>query len=238
MPDAFNSIEKDRQDVVKYLNIFNEDFEPANSSAQIGEEPPEMAIEPEAPPPISAADLEAAYARGVQDGQTTALVNVARQSHEMMQALLTEIGTVTDAARKISDANSRLIVQLLLDLLRKFFPRLCADYGPAETTDMVKLVLAGLIDEPEVEIRACSAGIADLQQYLLDNPYDGDSKLVLVSLDTIPPGDATMRWKDGRADRNADVLWAEILSVLRLDDIIDPAPTPPKTRTLIGHAHG
>ena len=224
--------------MVKYLNIFSEDFEAARSNAQIGEEPSEIVLEPDAPPPISAADLEAAYASGVQDGQTTALVSVARQSHEMMQALLTEIGTLADTAREISDANGRLIVQLLLDLLRKFFPRLSADYGPAETTDMIKLVLAGLIAEPEVEIRACPAGIADLQQYLVDNPYDGDSKLILVSVDTIPPGDATMRWKDGRADRNADVLWAEILDVLRLDDIIDPAQTPPKTRPLIGHAHG
>ena len=224
--------------MAQYLRIFSEDFEAEHPRNQAGKKPAELPPNITPPPPITAADVEAAYERGLQDGQATALINTARQTHEMIRALLTEIGTVTDAAQDSADANGRLIVKLLMDLLRMFFPRLCAEYGPTETTDMVKIVLAGLIAEPEVEIRACPAGIADLEQYLLANPYDGDSKLVLVASDTIPPGDATMRWRDGRADRNANVLWAEILSFLRLEDIIDPAPIPPKTRTLIGHAHG
>ena len=126
----------------------------------------------------------------------------------------------------------------MLELLRKFFPQLCTEYGPAETSEMVSIVLAGLTAEPEVEIRACPAGIADLERQLGETPYDGPCKLTLVTIETMLPGDASMRWKNGRADRNAEALWTEILAALRLHGVIDPEPLRPKTRTLIGHAHG
>lgn len=218
--------------MAQYLKIFGEDF-----SAPYVSKPAE-APAPTPAPAITAEDVDAAYANGVRDGQTTALANATRQTQEMVQALLLEIGAVTDAARETVDTNAAQITKLLLDLLRKFFPRLCAKYGPAETSDMVAIVLDGLVNEPEVEIRACTAGIADLEAYFAATPYDGRSKLTLVAVETIPPGDASMRWKDGRADRNADKLWAAILTTLSLHGIIDPEPIQPKTRNLIGHAHG
>ena len=216
-----------------YLKIFGEDFTAPRTST-----PAEAETDTPAPPPITTEDVDAAYAKGVQDGQTTSLTNTARQTQDMVQALLLEVGAVTDAARETGDANALQITKLLLDLLSKFFPRLCAEYGPAETSDMVAIVLDGLVNEPEVEIRACSAGIADLEAHFATTPYDGRSKLTLVAVETMPPGDASMRWKNGRADRNADKLWAEILAALGLHGIIDPEPIPSKTRTLIGHAHG
>jgi len=220
--------------MAQYLKIFGEDFENPGE----GKPTEQSAPAPEPPPAITVADLDAAYARGLQDGESTALVQSERQSEEMIKALLLEIGTVTDTARKDIDEVAEVIVKLLLDLLQKFFPVLCKEYGPTETTDMVSIVLAGLIDEPTVEIRACPAGIAHLEQYLQATPYDGDSKLTLVTVDTMQPGDANMRWKNGKAYRNAAAMWDEILAALRLNGIIDPEPAPPKTRTLIGHDHG
>jgi hypothetical protein len=220
--------------MAQYLKIFGEDFSAPRTSKLAETE----AATPAPPSPITTEDVDAAYARGMQDGQTTVLANAARQTQEMVQALLLEIGTVNDAACQTVDANALHITQLLLDLLRKFFPRLCAEYGPAETSDMVAIVLAGLTSEPEVEIRACSAGIADLERYFAATPYDGRSKLTLVALETMTPGDAGMRWKDGRADRNARKLWSEILAALSMHGIIDPEPIRPQTHNLIGHAHG
>ena len=217
--------------MVQYLKIFGEDFAAPRASK------PAEAQEA-APPPITMDEVDAAYERGVQDGQSTALATAGRQTQEMVQALLLEVGIVNDAARETVDTNALHITKLLLDLLLKFFPRLCAEYGPAETSDMVAIVLDGLASEPEVEIRACPTGIADLERYFATTPYDGRSKLKLVALETMTPGDASMRWKDGRADRNADKLWAEILQALGMHGIINPEPIPPQTPTLIGHAHG
>ena len=219
--------------MIKYLKIFGEYFE----VPQAGRGAREPSAAPEAPPPLTQADLDAAYTRGVQDGQTTALVQFARQSEEMMQALLLEIGTVTDAAQAAADENATMIVKFLLELLRKFFPVLCAGYGPAETSEMVSIVLAGLIAEPAVEIRACPVGIADIERHLQATPYDGGSKLTLVTVETMQPGDASIRWQSGRADRNAEALWAEILDALRLNGVIEPEPIRPTTLTLIGHAN-
>ncbi len=220
--------------MARYLEIFGEDF----TTPQPGTEAEMVPDAPAPPPPITAEDVDAAYANGLRDGHATALASGVRQTQEMVQALLLEIGAVTDAACETADANALHMTRLLLDLLRKFFPRLCRDYGPAETADMVARVLDGLVSEPEVEIRACSAGIASLEAYFATTPYDGRSKIIFVAVDAMQPGDTSMRWKDGRADRNADKLWAEILEILTLNEIIEPEPVQPTTRTLIGHAHG
>lgn len=220
--------------MIQFLKIFGEDF----GAPRISKPAEGTSTVPKPPPPITQADLDAAYASGVQDGQTSALVKSARQSEEMLQALLLEIGTVTDTMRDEIDANAATIVKFLLEMLQKFFPVLCSEYGPAETSSMVSIMLAGLVAEPDVEIRACPAGIADLERHLRATPYAGDSKLTLVIDETMEPGDGSMRWKNGRAERNAEALWGEILAALRLHEVIDPEPIHQKTRTLIGDAHG
>lgn len=217
-----------------YLKIFGEDFSTPRATKPTAVE----ADTPTPPPPITASDVDAAYAKGVADGQFTAVAAATRQTQEMVQALLLEIGTVTDAARDVANENALLMTQLLLKLFREFFPLLCANYGPAETSGMVASVLQGLVDEPEVEIRACLAGIAHLEDFLAASPYDGPSKLTLKATDTMPPGDAIMRWKNGRADRNAERTWIGILAALSLHGIVDPEPIPNKTHSLIGHSHG
>ena len=66
-----------------YLKIFGEDFTAPRTST-----PAEAETDTPAPPPITTEDVDAAYAKGVQDGQTTSLTNTARQTQDMVQALL------------------------------------------------------------------------------------------------------------------------------------------------------
>lgn len=204
-----------------FLTLFADDFAAPRRVA----DGPEPAADPPPPPVpvVTVADVDAAYADGLRVGASSATAAAARQTEATLQVVLAELATLrADGAQANEDA-AAAIATLLLATLKRFFPVLAARFGPAEAAATAREVLAGLHNEPEVVIRAAPGAVQELERLFALHPQDNETRISLVATDSMPPGDISLRWREGRAIRDTDRLWREVTDVLGLHGLTDAA---------------
>ncbi len=204
------------------LSLFADDF------GRTGEaEPAATVVEvPPAPAAPSLADVDAAYADGLRAGAAAAEAAVLRQTEATLQTLMAELATLGADSQQTAEAAATALAGLLLDTFARFFPTLSERFGPAEVAATTQLILAGLYNEPEVIIRASVPTIGALDRLFAQHPADSKTKITLVPTDMMPPGDVSMRWREGQATRDTNQLWTDINEVLGLYGL-DPVAPPP-----------
>ena len=194
------------------LSLFADDFGrtgETESAATIAEVPP-------APAAPSLADVDAAYADGLRAGAAAAEAAALRQTEATLQCLMAELATLGAESQQAAEAAASGLAELLLGAFARFFPALSERFGPAEAMATTRLILAGLHNEPEVVIRASVPTISALERLFSQQSWDSATKITLVPTDMMPPGDVSMRWREGQATRDTNQLWTEINEVLGL----------------------
>lgn len=175
----------------------------------------------------AAATIEHAAAR--------ALEAVAAQAQELYPALL------RDCERRNAEA-----LQAAMVVVRKLFPILNETQAAAELEGLVCRCLEQLHDEPRVVIRVSDALLDPLRGRLEElaarSGFEG--KIVLLTEESLLPGDVRVEWADGGAERDSQRLWREV------DEIVaraaglgarPPSETPagdPAATSATSHANG
>jgi flagellar assembly protein FliH len=190
--------------------MFNLDFGDARN---LGQKPPE--------PTFSADELnaarEVAQAAGIEIGRAEAMASVERRLADALAAIgarLAEAGAERAAALARIE---REAVGLCVGLMHKLFPAYQRRHGAEEIESLVRESLRIMVDEPRVVVRLNDANIDALKQRIADAASAAGfaGKVVLVGDEMVAPGDCTIEWADGGAERNGDRAWAEIDAVVR-----------------------
>ena len=189
--------------------LFEEDFDTPGPSD------PEV-IAPLAAP-LAQSDIEAARAEGIAEGRAAARAEAevaAETLAEAARALIGELATLRDAMHAEAEENATAIARLLIDTLGVLFPALCARNGATEARAVVRALLPGLRQEPEVVIRVAPALVEAISRELA-GAEQGDTPRLRVTADpSLPAGDVRVQWQGGAATRDAAALWEAVASAL------------------------
>jgi flagellar biosynthesis/type III secretory pathway protein FliH len=196
--------------------LFAEDFDLAPANDAVPE--PEV-IEPT----FSAAELEAARAEAWQAGSAAAAAEAAAADHAVIRdtvaAVAKQIGAAHGDLLDLAEQSAASIARLLLSSLGAVLPELATRYGEAELQAIIRVVLPGLFKEPAVTLRInphhCTTVAREIER--LDPELA--ARLQIVPIETIPPGDARIAWRNGGATRDAAALWEQVVATLGLSGL-------------------
>jgi flagellar assembly protein FliH len=190
--------------------MFNLDF---NDARNLGREPP--------PPSFSADELsaarEVAQAAGFEAGRAEAMASVERRIADTLATIAQHLAV---AGAEQADALGRIerqAIALCAGLLHKLFPEYQRRHGAEEVESLVRESLRIMVDEPRVVVRLNDGNLDALKQRVAAAASAAGfaGKVVLVGDEMVAPGDCTIEWADGGAERNGDSAWAEIDALVR-----------------------
>ncbi len=189
--------------------LFDEDFDAPEPSD------PEVIAPPAAP--LTKADIAAAREDGIAEGRAAACAEAAVAAKTLAgaaDALIRELACLREAMHAEAEANATAIARLLLDTLATLFPALCARHAEAEACAVVCALMPGLVQEPEVVIRAAPA-LVDALAHEVTRACPDDARPVRIVADAaVPPGDVRLRWQGGSGRRDAAALWEAVAGAL------------------------
>lgn len=208
--------------------LFAEDFDAPVGVTNLDEaEPPEPLV-----PMFGAEAVEAAREEGFAEGYSRGLSQAAQDRAEIIRELLARLTEQLDganaAARAASEESAVIVARLLLTVLARLFPTLCARHGGLEAAALARAVLPQLQNEAQVTVRISPHVHTELQAVIDRLPPEQRGRVELVVTDAVAPGDLRIAWREGSAWRDTGALWAEVAAILARHgiDASEPEPVP------------
>lgn len=169
-----------------------------------------------APAKHTDADLEQAraeaFAAGREAGQREALQSFEHASHQTLERIGTQLGTLTEMSAAAHEGQNRLTIEVAHRIVRKLFPRMIEKHGTAEVDAIISDCLDHLREEPRVVVRVADRLLDTVKDKVnaLAARIGFEGRLILLAEDSLAPGDVRVEWADGGAERQAEWLWREI----------------------------
>lgn len=202
-----------------------EDFAPKAEAPAPPPSTPNEAHESLGAPRLTEADLEAAFARGVVAGETSA---AARAVSGAARIEMIAAGIAAEAARRVTalDHDRSVLRRDVRDFLNAFCRRLAADKAATLALTLVDRLLAGSAGDDAATLFVSEETFAewgdDLHSALARKA--GAASIELGSDGALTGGECRLQWRGGAAHHDNTIVAAEIdriLALARADDTED-----------------
>jgi flagellar assembly protein FliH len=187
---------------------------------------PAVVVEAPAPPPepevilptqlaedLAAAKIEA-YDQGYQQGLADAAERHAATTAATMQAIEQGLRGATEAALQAVEVTAEAMTRLLVSLIGAGYPKLGERYGQEEIRQFVAIVVPPLRHETKVVVHVSPSMVEGVTNDMTALIEEFEDRLSVVGKASLPPGDARIYWKDGRAVRDSTEVWSAIREIL------------------------
>jgi flagellar assembly protein FliH len=211
--------------------------EPEAEPIEATPEPIELIAEEPPPPTFSEAELAAARAAGLADGEAAgrqaATSAIDAKLAELMQQIAGYVpGLANDRDQAVS-AVAHEAARLAHAMVRRMMPELARRYRIEEIEAVVIDSLSKALDLPRILIRAP----ADLAGHLGDRletvarQHGFAGRVVVLSEQTLGPSDVKVEWGDGGAERCVQRAWGDLEAtvqrvVAKLEQVAPVAEIP------------
>lgn len=177
-------------------------------------EPSPVPVPPQTGPDDLAAARADGFEAGLRHGRAEAVAARDAQLAALVARLNEQLAGAADGLRASVDDAGERIGRLVVTILDRTFPALCARFGAAEVARFTCQVIALLEDEPRVLIRVHPT-MTDATTAMLAALEPAQRSAVLVEADAaLAAGDALVGWRNGRARRSTAALWADLVDAL------------------------
>ncbi len=200
--------------------------------------PPEPEIVEEAPPPptFSSEELQAArdegYASGKAEGLSQTQSEFDLHLGEIIAAIQHNFATLAAAQTETNETTLRDAVQVALAINKKLFPEYARRHGLDEIEAFILGTLSTLFSEAEITINVPEAIASEIAARLepIAKPSGLSERLRVAADPTLGTADCKIEWGNGGAERNGELLMAEIETIAArfLDSHPQPFETPIK----------
>jgi len=217
--------------------------EAAARSAQEGAE--EEEAEEEQAPTFSEEELEAARREGFEEGKAEGVREagdaVETQISSALGQLAGQIGTLFQQQVSANAALFDDAIHIATSISKKCFPHLSETQSLQVIEDMVRDVLAAILEEPRALVHIHPDLVEPLNERIgaITDAANFEGQVIIIDDAAISLGDCRVSWSSGSAERDMDALWrsvdeiveANIRAVTQPDAresvAADGAPTPP-----------
>lgn len=221
---------------VKYM--FDRDFDDLAIMKEIVEqeaqeeadEQAKESAEPEAPPPptYSEEDLtkarQEAYERGKKDGSAEVLTGIEQKIAAALDKVAATLEGMIQVQSQANEATKRDAAALAVGVVRRLFPKLDAEHGPAEVIAVLEDVLHNLIREPRITLLVndtVADGVQDrIRSFLERRGFQGE--IAIRGDSALSPGDCRIEWIGGEAIRDSAALIALIEAAASRHSGVEP----------------
>ena len=203
--------------------------------------PEETKIEEPAPPVISEEFLkslhESAYAQGFQEGKKLAAIDAERNLNAALAQARAEIVTHSEDdllvkivkviqsgledMRNAERDRDVYMLMLMLEILRKILPGVVKKYGTIEIEHFFQEIMKTINQSSMLEITLPKYEGIDFVgkvKYMLREKFSSDEEMekyiTIKEGKNLDLSDCEVAWKNGSAERNYDVIWADIERIL------------------------
>lgn len=174
-------------------------------------------------PTFSEAEVEAARAEGFEAGKAAGISEagdaVETQISAALSQLTEQIGTLfhnqaVTNAELFDDA-----INIAIAISRKCFPHLNDTHGERAVEDMVKEVLAEILEEPRAVVHVHSDLVEPLNARIsnIADAANFEGQVLIIDDDTMPPGDCRVSWSSGSAERDMNALWRKVDEIVEMN---------------------
>jgi len=175
---------------------------------------PEPSPEPEIILPTDPAeDLRQARSEAFANGHRQGLADAgASRSEDVARAVRTVAAKLEDAsvrAVESAEKSAEALLKLFVEILAAGYPSLRVRYGVQEIGRLARAVVPALARETQVVVE-----VHPTLALLVAADLAGHPRITVTATETVPPGDASISWKDGGAIRDTAQAWSAVVEVL------------------------
>lgn len=149
---------------------------------------------------------------GFQQGKTQAEDQIANRIAGALERIGAGVDRMLAEREAVNAMRSDQPYYIALSIVRRLMPEMVQRYGVAEIEGVVRQFLTELIDEPRLIIRIAPDIAGEMRERLeeMTAAHGFDTKLVIIEEPGIQPGDCTIEWAEGGAERDTAHLMADI----------------------------
>ncbi|MCQ8279933.1 hypothetical protein NFI95_15935 [Acetobacteraceae bacterium KSS8] len=182
-------------------------------------EPERPAAEPVVlEPTFSLVELQSAAQRAREEGRLEEREETAVGLEARRIDALSAISDVLRQSRadcsRIASASAADLSRAVLAAVSAVLPGLAASNALAETKDLLDLLLPALDGEPKLQIRLNPTLLEPLRNDLATLPMAGSTSIEWIGVETMEPGDISVKWQDGMMLRDTGALCAQVVAMV------------------------
>ena len=174
------------------------------------------------PPAPMFSEDELAHAReqsfdaGRRVGQEEAARSAEQLAVNALEHLAAGLADLARSQAEFNDTVMRSAVQVALTVTRKVLPATARQNASAEIETLVQECVAGLLDEPRVQVRVHPELMEPLRPRLeqVASEVGFEGRLTVTADPRLGPDDCRIEWGGGGAERSQERLWHEIETVV------------------------
>jgi hypothetical protein len=162
-------------------------------------EPPLATVDPT--PALLEAARQEGFAAGNAAGRAAAEADQSARCVALLGTVAATLAEGVSGAVALAEATAERMAGLMVAALGAALPSCAERLGAAEVAAFVAAMLPALAEDMRLELRVATGLQPDIAAQLA-----AQSRIMVVGDDSLAPGDATLRWRDGSAERRA--AWA------------------------------
>jgi flagellar assembly protein FliH len=174
-----------------------------------------------AAPTYSEEELEAARREGFEAGKAEGIQEAGDAVETQISSALTQLaGQIGAMFQQQTAANAALFddaINIAIAISHKCFPHLSETNAPRVIEDMVRDVLAEILEEPRALIHVHPDLVPPLNTRIsaITEAANFEGQVIIIDDESMPLGDCRVSWSSGSAERNMNALWQ------RVDEIVE-----------------
>lgn len=157
----------------------------------------------EVEPVFSAHDLAAARQEGFDAGRAAGRDDIAAQQRRRVGDVVETIGQILDrdsaASLEMVERSIEAVTQLLVSTLVAMLPSVCNQHAAVEIAETVRNLVCGIPHDTALSVSVAETLQDPVRSALMSLPVHIARRVVVIAVDTIPEGDASIEWAQGRA---------------------------------------
>ena len=172
--------------------------------------------------------FDAGRAAGQDDAQAQHQRRIARACEQITHFLECD----ATSSQKLLEQSIQAVAQLLMGTLAAMLPSIGTRHAAHEIAGMVANLMGSMTADSVISASVATSLLDDLRAALVVLPVHLARRVVLVPVDTMPVGDATLEWAQGSASHSPGRARQAVLEILTQLELIEPEqpPKPQKPR--------
>ena len=172
------------------------------------------------PPKFTDEDLAEATNKSFADGQLAGLdearVGIEQQAAEALAMLAQQLDGLGRQLAEATASHEEQTLRFVTMALGKLLPEVTRRHALTEVESLVTECFEMLREEPRVVVRTADC-LHDALRARIETMAEGtgfDGRVVLLTEETLQPGDVRIEWADGGIERDTARIWSEIEAIL------------------------
>lgn len=220
--------------------LFDVSFDDANlalekeaARASIEQDSEPEAEEYEAPT-FSEDEMEASRRDGFDAGKAEGVREAGDAVETQISDALAQLTAQFDTLfKKQAVANAEIFddsIKTAITIVRKCFPHLTESDAPRAIEDMVREVLAEILEEPRAMVHVHPDLAENLNNRISEiaGSANFEGQVLIIDDEKTAPGDCRVTWSSGSAERDMEALWGNVDEIVEqnLKTVRQDVPTP------------